>query len=124
MNIVRAAVTGAGDDLAVEIGGVSTTLPVETAASIRNSGVANVVIGVRPEHVRLAPDGIPATVTVVESLGHERHVVCRLADNELVIVRQPASDAAPAEQERVHLTTDAETFHLFDAATGQRIDGA
>ncbi len=39
------------------------------------------VFGVRPEHLRLASEGLlPATVTVVESLGHERHVICRLDD--------------------------------------------
>ena len=46
-------------------------------------------IGVRPEHLRSAPTaGSPATVRVIESLGHERHVVCRLDDGQLVIVRQ------------------------------------
>ena len=54
-----------------------------------------VVVGVRPEHLLLADDGIvPATVTVVESLGHERNIVCRLDDGTLVITRQDM-DAPP-----------------------------
>ena len=36
-----------------------------------------------------AAEGVlPATVTVVESLGHERHVICRLDGRQMVIVRQ------------------------------------
>ena len=46
-------------------------------------------VGVRPEHLLLAADGfVPATVTVVESLGHERNIACRLDDGTLVITRQ------------------------------------
>ena len=38
---------------------------------------------------------LPATVSVVESLGHERHVICRLEDGQMVIVRQQSSEPAP-----------------------------
>ncbi|MGZ7000287.1 MAG: ABC transporter ATP-binding protein, partial [Acidimicrobiia bacterium] len=39
-----------------------------------------VIVGVRPEHLRLSddPGAVAAVVAVVESLGHEHHVVCRL----------------------------------------------
>ena len=75
-------------------------LPAELAHAVEAAGVDEVVIGVRPEHLRFDDrDGIPATVSVVESLGHERHVVCRLADQQLVIVRQDAHEAAPPEEQ-------------------------
>ena len=60
-------------------------------------------------------------MSVVESLGHERHVVCRLADQQLVIVRQDAHDAAPAEGSTTFLRTDADGLHVFDAESGARI---
>jgi multiple sugar transport system ATP-binding protein len=80
------------------------------------------VVGVRPEDLRFGgEEGIPATVSVVESLGHERHVVCRLDDHQLVIVRQDAHEAAPSEGTATHLVADPSALHVFDAASGNRI---
>ena len=48
-----------------------------------------------PSTSLLDADGpVAVTVTAIESLGHERHVICRLADEQLLIVRQASSDAA------------------------------
>ena len=80
------------------------------------------VLGVRPEHLRLSADGlIPATVTLVESLGHERHVFCRLSGDTSVIVRQPTSEPAPQDGQQVLLEAKPGTFHVFDAASGGRV---
>ena len=55
----------------------------------RARGRRVVIVGVRPEHLKIGSDGVlTATVTVIESLGHERHVICRLEDGQLIIVRQ------------------------------------
>jgi multiple sugar transport system ATP-binding protein len=85
------------------------------------------VIGVRPEDLRfsdstaLGNEGVPATVSVVESLGHERHVICRLDDQQLVIVRQDAHQPAPAEGTSTFLVADPAALHLFDPVSGTRI---
>ncbi len=101
-------------------GGVPVT--VELVKDFEAAGVEEVVIGVRPEDLRFAEqDGIAAMVSVVESLGHERHVVCRLTDQQLVIVRQDAHEAAPAEGSSTHLVADAHALHVFDPTTGARI---
>ena len=76
----------------------------------------------RPEDLRFDEhDGIAAMVSVVESLGHERHVVCRLADQQLVIVRQDAHEPAPAEGETTFLVADPHAFHVFDPESGARV---
>jgi multiple sugar transport system ATP-binding protein len=81
-----------------------------------------VVIGVRPEDLRFdTTTGIPATVSVVESLGHERHVVCRLDDQQLVIARQDVHEAAPAEESTTFLVADPDALHVFDPSSGARI---
>ena len=66
--------------------------------------------------------GLPATVSVIETLGHERHVVCRLEDGQMVIVRQAAHIVPPTVGEAVSLTADPEHLHLFDAGTELRMD--
>ena len=125
MNTVTAKVVRNGDETAVAIGGVPAVLPPTLASAINDADLTSVVIGVRPEHLRLQDNGlVPATVTLVESLGHERHVVCRLQGDSTVIVRQPAGDPAPTEGDDVRLDAEPGTFHVFDAASGVRVTTA
>jgi ABC-type sugar transport system ATPase subunit len=77
-------------------------------------------LGVRPEHLHFADEGIPATVRLVESLGHEQHVRCDLAGGEAVVVRLPAHEPAPAEGTPVRLASEPGQRHHFDADTGAR----
>ena len=109
--------------LAVELPGGRAPLPAGLAAAVEQRGLGEVVIGVRPESVRFIPSGgVTATVSVIESLGYERHVVCRLDDGSLVIVRVDARETVPGIAETVHLGADANAAHLFDPATGERVD--
>jgi ABC-type sugar transport system ATPase subunit len=94
MNVVPGPVVGRGDD---------------------------VVVGVRPEHLSFGTEGIAATVRVVESLGHERQVICDAAGHQ-VVVRLPAHGDPIGEGDAVHLALRPERVHLFDAATGDRVD--
>jgi ABC-type sugar transport system ATPase subunit len=125
MNTIPAKITRNGEGTAVAIGGVPAPLPPPLAHSVNDAALTDVVVGVRPEHLRLRDDGlVPATLTLIESLGHERHLVCRLEDGTTVIVRQPASDPAPKEGQPVRLAAEPGTFHVFDATTGIRFTTA
>jgi hypothetical protein len=64
---------------------------------------------------------VTATVSVIESLGYERQVVCRLDDGSLVIVRVDARETVPDIAETVHLAADVNAAHLFDPVTGVRV---
>ncbi|HXY46231.1 MAG TPA: TOBE domain-containing protein, partial [Acidimicrobiales bacterium] len=85
-----------------------------------------VTIGIRPEHLVVADAGtLEATVSLVESLGHERLLACRLPDTSLVIVRQGGSGPPTAigTNVRLGLAEDAQV-HVFDRESGRRIDAA
>ncbi|MCL4293252.1 MAG: ABC transporter ATP-binding protein [Acidimicrobiia bacterium] len=121
MNTVTGTVDADGGAV-VRIPGGAVPLPDRVAAAVRDAGISDVVIGVRPEHlVRDGSGPVKASVTVVESLGHERHVICRLDDGQFVIVREPSEGPVPAAGETITLSTDAERLHVFDAATELRI---
>ncbi|MFO7591816.1 MAG: ABC transporter ATP-binding protein [Acidimicrobiia bacterium] len=123
MNTVEGDLRGSGADLSVVLDGATIPLPPDFAAAAAASGAQRVVFGVRPEHLHIDSEGgLAARVTVIEALGHERHVICRLDDGQMVIVRQAAHVVPPAEGEPVRLTTEPDTIHLFDAATEQRIE--
>jgi len=85
-----------------------------------------VTIGIRPEHLALRGDGtIEATVSLVESLGHERHLACRLPDGSLVIVREGGAGAVMPIGTPVRLGLAAGALvHVFDRESGKRLDVA
>jgi sn-glycerol 3-phosphate transport system ATP-binding protein len=76
------------------------------------------IAGLRPEDLRIGPDGIVATVTGQEYLGADR-IVSVDVNGVRVILRQPATQAAPSGNLR--LTWPAAALHLFDGARGTRL---
>jgi len=123
MNTVEGDLRGSGTDLVVGLDGATIPLPLDLAAAASAARAQRVVFGVRPEHLSIDVEGaLAAKVSVIEALGHERHVICRLADGQMVIVRQAAHVVPPTEGEQVRLTTEPGSIHLFDAATERRIE--
>ena len=122
MNTVTGRIDRVDGQLVAQLPGRGIPVPDALASEIASAGVDEVVIGVRPEDLRFdAHDGIPASVSVVESLGHERHVVCRLADQQLVIVRQDAHELSPPEESATFLVAEPSALHVFDPESGTRI---
>ncbi|QGG94734.1 ABC transporter ATP-binding protein [Actinomarinicola tropica] len=132
MNTVDAAVDRTPDGgVALRIGTGRIELPAALARALSGAADGEVVVGVRPEHLTIGQGPIEATVKIVESLGHERHVVAELAGTHehqdeivtgaLVIVRQSAEDPAPRTGERVGLSARPDQVHLFDRRTGERL---
>jgi ABC-type sugar transport system ATPase subunit len=128
--LVESGPSGAGPEgnqgagtLCVAFPGASVPLPAEMAEIVRGSG-PDVVLGLRPEAVHLSSDGsIGATVVIVELLGAETHVICTTETGTRLIARQGAAAPKPAIGESVHIAVaaDPQAYHLFDAATGERL---
>jgi ABC-type sugar transport system ATPase subunit len=122
MNLVPATPGGADPPTARVAGG---TVPLR---SDRSAGVGHrehFIVGVRPEHLRIDPEGsVEATVTIVEILGADAHVIAALADGTKVVVRQPATAAAPPHGSSVRLAIDPSVVQVFDLDDGRRLDGA
>jgi multiple sugar transport system ATP-binding protein len=113
---------GPDDDVTVEVASGSVPLPV--ALRFAAAQAVEVVLGLRPESLRIDPDGpLQAEVTIVELLGAETHVICTTTDGSRLIVRQPPQAAKPAPRDRVRIAIDADptALHLFDATSTQRL---
>ena len=122
MNTITGTLGREGDQLVMTTAAGAAPLPPDVAAAAARDGVELAVLGVRPEHLLIGSEGaLEATVTVIESLGHERHVICHLADGEMVIVRQAADVTPPAAGSTVRVAAAPEHLHLFDAETGLRV---
>ncbi len=84
-------------------------------------GRAGSILGVRPEHLRIANDGWQVQVETVEMLGAERLVYGRLADGgDALIVRIDEAAPSPAIGAAIRVQPQGDRLHWFDAATGQR----
>jgi multiple sugar transport system ATP-binding protein len=85
--------------------------------------VPSVTVGIRPEALSLDPEGsLDASVVIVEALGAEAHVICKLPDGTQLVVRQDADRTRPGIGEAVHVAVDPAGVHLFDGATGGRLE--
>ncbi len=81
-----------------------------------------VVYGIRPEHLRLDPDGIKATVQVVEPTGSETQVLLRIGAQSVIGAFRERITARPGDI--LPVSPDRALVHLFDRQSGRRIPAA
>jgi multiple sugar transport system ATP-binding protein len=117
MNLVEAEVK----DGACELGGVRLQLPDGLASA--SSPLGRVVVGLRPDALELAADGVAAKVDVVEDVGAEAYAFCtaKLPGGDGRLIARVDSRRAPAQGEAVRLRPLTEEMHLFDPASGERL---
>jgi ABC-type sugar transport system ATPase subunit len=75
------------------------------------------VLGVRPEHVRLVANGVPARVEIVEVAGSDAFIHV-----DRGLISKVPSGGRPSEGEQVGLAIARADAHLFDEASGARIE--
>ncbi|MEV5542890.1 ABC transporter ATP-binding protein [Saccharopolyspora shandongensis] len=117
MNLLDATVCSDDGALTARAPDVELDLGIETELPDRD-----VVVGVRPEHLRpVAPEdaNIRAVVTTVENLGNEEVAYCKI-DASTICVRGPRPlGLHPGD--RVNLAARAEHLHVFDPGSGRRL---
>ena len=118
MNFIDATVQR-GNGRPVAVAGDGQILPLPAGVPVREG--AEIVYGVRPEHLVLREDtsALPAEVIVVEPTGAETLVVTKLAGIECKAVFRERHRLLPGE--RISLEPQLDQVHLFDRATGQRL---
>jgi multiple sugar transport system ATP-binding protein len=82
-------------------------------------GAREARLGIRPEHFRLDPDGVPAEIVTVEPTGSDTLVHLRFAGHEVVGVFRERIGEHYGDTLRI--SPDSVHLHLFDAGTGQRL---
>ncbi len=107
MNLLTLPVTNGS----VELGGVRVPVP---------AGHGSIVLGIRPEALDLAADGLPGEVEIVEEIGADAFVFCATELGRLVA--RTETRRAPERGSRVTLKPRPEEAHLFAAEDGSRLD--
>ena len=83
-------------------------------------GEREVTLGVRPSEITLGAEGVPATVTLCELLGED--VIVDLDLGGLLVRVKAPGRVRIAEGERVHAGFNPQKLHVFDRASGMRIE--
>ena len=78
-----------------------------------------VIYGIRPEHIGIAPDGLPAIVSVLEPTGSETQVFARLGEDPIDAIVKERLKVRPGEQ--VGFSIDPRMAHIFDRQSGARL---
>jgi multiple sugar transport system ATP-binding protein len=102
-------------------GDIDVTLNDAESAMIRSSGVSDVVLGIRPEHIDNQPRRdrgleMRASVDVIEFLGNDEHVHLSSGGHELVAIVDARTHLTIGDT--LTLSASSESIHLFHPETG------
>ncbi len=119
MNFLEVAVTA---PLMLQHPQFRLNLPPAWATVLSAYAGRSVVLGIRPEHLRLsqaAPENLQVRVALVEALGNDTYLSVTLAGLPLQVRIDPDRTVQPGED--LWLAIMPEKIHLFDLETGLAI---
>jgi len=99
-----------------QLDGVALPLPASGAGGEGQK----IVYGIRPEHWSLTGNGVPAVVRLTEPTGSETQVMAHLGGAPITCAFRERVMARPGET--IHIAPDPALVHLFDDATGARLN--
>jgi sn-glycerol 3-phosphate transport system ATP-binding protein len=117
MNLLDATLTNGGT--AARLAG-GTLLPFADGRREGEEG-RKLMVGIRPEHVRIEPGGLPLVIDLVEPLGSETVLLGRLPDETLLSVKV---HGVWTGGERTEIVIPPVSLHVFDSQSGLRLDPA
>jgi multiple sugar transport system ATP-binding protein len=126
INFFAAGVRGASGATTLDLKGRAVALPGDVAARLESRAGKDVTLGVRPEDVRLAPEGAGFTLTgrveVVEPLGNE--VLVHWETPAAAMISRVPGQTVPQVGATAELHFAFSKLHFFDPETEQALDGA
>ena len=113
----------------VRLGDATIRLPERLGQAVASAGAARIVVGVRPEHLRIAgsDDGPPdddrvcGEVVIVEELGADAYVHARVPGVPEALLVRTGGRRPPKPGERVELVVSVDDLFAFAPETGKRL---
>ena len=125
MNFLDARLVKRNGLYAVEVSGISVTLPDDKQQRLIANRVEEqeVTLGVRPDHIVLCADGVKGKVDVSELMGSSVHLHITADGKDVVVIVPTNGDAAhfPMGSE-VNLIFGGNVAHVFDKKTGKNLE--
>lgn len=110
MTMLPVRLVDGGEHAAVMLGDGSRIETRVPRAGLPQGGALE--LGLRPEHLRVAREGVAADVMLVERLGERSLVYAKLADGGMITGEDVGTSALKAG-DRIALAIDGEAAHLF-----------
>jgi multiple sugar transport system ATP-binding protein len=122
MNLFSGHVMRTGERMQIQL--LDETIPLSDEAARKLDGSHQVLIGIRPQRLRLrtkreSPHDIPVTIDVIEPLGVEQQVTAKTAEVQITVVREEASDFK--EGDKAFLSFSYDDAYIFNRETGETI---
>ena len=129
MNMFDAKLVKENGKYAVKLANATVVLSDEKQEKLAAKNVAeqDIVLGVRPEHIELSKEGIPAKVDVSEMMGSSVHLHVTAMDRDVVLVVSTmnmtgAEVAALTTGADVHFSFAGHVCHVFNKETGINLE--
>ncbi len=129
MNLFDAKLVKNGDRYAVELGGVTVELSEEKQAKLKANNVAEqeITLGVRPEHISLADEGVAAIIDVHEMMGSSIHLHLSTMGRDIIVIVSTmnmtgAEIAALSAGSDIKFTFGGNVCHVFNKETGINLE--
>ena len=129
MNLFDAKLVKQNGKYAVQLDSLTVELSAEKQAKLAANNVAeqDIVLGVRPEHIELAKDGIDAKVDVSEMMGSSVHLHVTAMGRDVVLVVSTmnmtgAEVAALSAGAPVKFNFAGHVCHVFNKETGINLE--
>ena len=114
---------------AVELQGYTVELSADKQAALTKNNVApqDILLGVRPEHISLADEGMIAKIDVHELMGSSIHLHVTSAGKDVVLVVSTmdmtgAEVAALTSGKTIHFAFNGNVCHVFSKETGINLE--
>ncbi|PSJ56794.1 ABC transporter ATP-binding protein [Kumtagia ephedrae] len=115
MNFIKGRID-ARDGGQIFVSDAGAVLPV---SGVNAESGRPVVYGIRPEHIDLDGDGLPATVSVLEPTGSETQIFARIGEDPIDAVVKARLKVRPGEE--IRLRIDPSRVHIFDRQSSARL---
>ena len=115
MNLIRGKISAIGPLAFIADGGGE--LPLPAGAALERG--AEVIYGIRPEHLAIGQGAVTADVLLIEPTGAETQVTASFGSDHLIATVRERLELAAGDT--LAITPDVGKVHLFDAKTERRL---
>jgi multiple sugar transport system ATP-binding protein len=126
MNIIDCKLAEKGDRLVAYLHGLEkleVDFPELKAKELSEESYIGqeMLLGLRPEHIRIAEAGIPAEIDVIEQLGDETIVYAKIEGGDDNVLVKGAATGQYNPKDKIFLSFEMGEAHLFDKRSGNSV---
>ena len=108
----------------VEVYGLDVQVSDDKQKRLEDLNVAeqDIVLGVRPDHITLAKQGIEGKVDVAELMGSNIHLHISVKDKDVIVIVPTEGEDKAFSQESVNISFTGSTIHMFSKQTSKNLE--